>query len=80
MSRCKKCQWQTMQSVQAFHRLSRLQTEVGLGTAPRPGREPSMTTPPLRSVELFGGAGGLALGTHEAGFRPEMFVEWDRWA
>lgn len=34
----------------------------------------------LRSVELFGGAGGLALGTHQAGFRPEMFVEWDRWA
>lgn len=34
----------------------------------------------LRSVELFGGAGGLALGTHVAGFRPEMFVEWDRWA
>lgn len=39
-----------------------------------------MTTPLLRSVELFGGAGGLALGTHNAGFRPEMFVEWDRWA
>ncbi|MFM9274626.1 DNA cytosine methyltransferase [Pseudarthrobacter sp. NKDBFgelt] len=34
----------------------------------------------LRSVELFGGAGGLALGTHQAGFRPELFVEWDRWA
>lgn len=34
----------------------------------------------LRSVELFGGAGGLALGTHDAGFRPEMFVEWDKWA
>jgi DNA (cytosine-5)-methyltransferase 1 len=39
-----------------------------------------MSTPSLRSVELFGGAGGLALGTHFAGFRPEMFVEWDRWA
>lgn len=34
----------------------------------------------LRAVELFGGAGGLALGTHAAGFRNEMFVEWDRWA
>lgn len=34
----------------------------------------------LRSVELFGGAGGLALGLHEAGFRTEAFVEWDRWA
>lgn len=39
-----------------------------------------MTTHPLRSVELFGGAGGLALGTHAAGFRPEVFVEWDKWA
>lgn len=34
----------------------------------------------LRAIELFGGAGGLALGTHAAGFRNELFVEWDRWA
>ena len=34
----------------------------------------------LRAVELFGGAGGLALGTHAAGFENEVFVEWDRWA
>lgn len=34
----------------------------------------------MRSVELFGGAGGLALGSDKAGFKPEMFVEWDRWA
>ncbi|MDK1328262.1 DNA (cytosine-5-)-methyltransferase [Arthrobacter sp. zg-Y1143] len=34
----------------------------------------------LRAVELFGGAGGLALGTHAAGFANELFVEWDRWA
>lgn len=34
----------------------------------------------LRSVELFGGAGGLALGLHNAGFKTELFVEWDRWA
>lgn len=39
-----------------------------------------MRTSTLRSIELFGGAGGLALGTHNAGFRPELFVEWDRWA
>lgn len=39
-----------------------------------------MNTPSLRSVELFGGAGGLALGTHAAGFWPEVFVEWDKWA
>jgi DNA (cytosine-5)-methyltransferase 1 len=31
----------------------------------------------LRSIELFSGAGGLALGTHEAGFRHEVLVEWD---
>ncbi|WP_136053600.1 DNA cytosine methyltransferase [Microbacterium sp. K5D] len=34
----------------------------------------------MRSVELFGGAGGLALGSELAGFHPEVFVEWDRWA
>lgn len=34
----------------------------------------------MRSIELFGGAGGLALGAELAGFRPEAFVEWDRWA
>jgi DNA (cytosine-5)-methyltransferase 1 len=37
-------------------------------------------TVPLHSVELFGGAGGLALGLHEAGFSTRAFVEWDRWA
>lgn len=34
----------------------------------------------MRSVELFAGAGGLALGGEAAGLRPEMVVEWDRWA
>lgn len=34
----------------------------------------------MRSVELFGGAGGLALGAELAGFRSTRFVEWDRWA
>lgn len=34
----------------------------------------------LRSVELFAGAGGLALGTSLAGFEPLRVVEWDRWA
>ena len=32
----------------------------------------------LRSVELFAGAGGLALGTARAGFRHDLVVEWDR--
>jgi DNA (cytosine-5)-methyltransferase 1 len=34
----------------------------------------------MRSVELFAGAGGLALGTELAGFHPELVVEWDQWA
>jgi len=34
----------------------------------------------MRSVELFGGAGGLALGGELVGFKPQAFVEWDRWA
>lgn len=34
----------------------------------------------MRSVELFVGAGGLAMGVHEAGFRHDAVVEWDRWA
>lgn len=35
---------------------------------------------PLRSIELFAGAGGLGLGSQRAGFQPEVTVEWDRWA
>lgn len=34
----------------------------------------------MRSVELFAGGGGLALGTHLAGFNTEIVAEWDRWA
>lgn len=34
----------------------------------------------MRSVELFAGAGGLALGCHLAGFTPALVAEWDRWA
>ena len=32
----------------------------------------------LGSVELFSGAGGLALGLHAAGFRHEALYEWNR--
>src|SRR3972149_7482759 len=31
----------------------------------------------LRSIELFAGAGGLALGSPNAGFRHEAVIEWD---
>lgn len=34
----------------------------------------------LKSIELFAGAGGLALGTALAGFEGVAAVEWDRWA
>ncbi|MGI8403780.1 MAG: DNA cytosine methyltransferase [Thermomicrobiales bacterium] len=33
----------------------------------------------MRSIELFAGAGGLAMGLHEAGFVPISVVEWDRY-
>lgn len=34
----------------------------------------------MRSVELFAGAGGLALGCELAGFESEVVAEWDKWA
>ena len=34
----------------------------------------------MNAVELFAGAGGLALGVGLAGFRPLAVVEWDKWA
>ncbi len=32
----------------------------------------------MRSLELFTGAGGLAIGTSNAGFRHEAVIEWDK--
>ena len=34
----------------------------------------------MRAVELFTGAGGLAIGASLAGFKPLAVVEWDKWA
>jgi DNA (cytosine-5)-methyltransferase 1 len=34
----------------------------------------------LNSIELFAGAGGLAMGVALAGFRSQGVVEWDHWA
>ena len=34
----------------------------------------------MRSVELFAGAGGLAMGCEIAGFEHLAVVEWDKWA
>ncbi len=33
----------------------------------------------MLAIELFAGAGGLAIGVSMAGFRPAEIVEWDRW-
>ncbi|NJS15671.1 MAG: DNA cytosine methyltransferase [Sphingopyxis sp.] len=33
----------------------------------------------MKSVELFAGAGGLAMGVSQAGFKPVQIVEWDKW-
>jgi DNA (cytosine-5)-methyltransferase 1 len=38
--------------------------------------QPSLITG-LRSIELFSGAGGLALGAHYAGFHHDQLFEWD---
>src|SRR5207247_10361680 len=38
----------------------------------------TMAANPLTSVELFTGAGGLALGTAKAGFRHAALIELDR--
>jgi DNA (cytosine-5)-methyltransferase 1 len=34
----------------------------------------------MKSVELFAGAGGLAMGVALAGFESQAVVEWDKWA
>lgn len=34
----------------------------------------------MKSVELFAGAGGLALGLSFAGFEHSAVIEWDKWA
>ncbi|CAG4911402.1 DNA cytosine methyltransferase [Paraburkholderia gardini] len=34
----------------------------------------------MKAVELYAGAGGLAMGVGLAGFKPLAVVEWDRWA
>jgi len=34
----------------------------------------------MNAVELYAGAGGLAMGVSLAGFRPLAVIEWDKWA
>lgn len=34
----------------------------------------------MKCVELYAGAGGLAMGVHLAGFTPLAVIEWNKWA
>jgi len=34
----------------------------------------------MNAVELFVGAGGLGLAVSQAGFKPQLVVDWDQWA
>ena len=49
-------------------------TALAISNAPQLA---SVQEPRLGSVELFTGAGGLALGTHLAGFQHRMLLEWN---
>lgn len=33
----------------------------------------------MKAIELFAGAGGLGIGVSQAGFHPQLVVEWDKW-
>ena len=60
-------------------------SETEVVTASATVRHPSLflmrdTSDRLVSVELFAGAGGLALGCQEAGFDPLATLELDKWA
>jgi DNA (cytosine-5)-methyltransferase 1 len=49
-----------------------------VASAPSPTRTAAVVASPrLRSVELFAGGGGMALGLHEAGFDHSLLVEFD---
>ncbi len=43
-----------------------------------PPASTSSPSRPLRSLEIFSGAGGLAIATHLAGFTHEAVVEWNK--
>ena len=44
------------------------------------GKQRPTRSSAMKSVELFAGAGGLAMGASLAGFESQAIVEWDRWA
>jgi DNA (cytosine-5)-methyltransferase 1 len=54
-----------------------LPREPAFGIADSPGPSLGGKDTAVKSVELFAGAGGLALGTAEAGFSHKVVIEWD---
>ena len=53
--------------------------EVPAQKATSAGAENKRILRPMKSIELFAGAGGLGMGLHQAGFHPVNVIEWDRY-
>jgi DNA (cytosine-5)-methyltransferase 1 len=61
----------------SLERLNAALSAVQLRLPTTPLIEPPLAARGFSSIELFTGAGGLALGTHAAGFHHEALVEWN---
>ena len=56
------------------------QPENGFARLRKETRTPLPSRKKYRSIELFAGAGGLALGLEQAGFEAVLLNEWDKHA